>query len=137
MLYCYTCMDLLNNPFCNDLSHNFSFGHFNTHLIINPSIQKLKMDKSSCTQSESWNLLRNHVVSETFDAFHTIRITISMVFPAKFSDCHSYLFKVILSLYEIVEHFESRKDHVISWTISTKFDVLINFELFFSAWVII
>ena len=50
---------------------------------------------------------------ESFNTFQT-RITTRMVFPTKFSDCHSYLFKVILSLYEIVEHFESRKDHVIS-----------------------
>ena len=44
MLYCYTCMDLLNNPFCNDLSHNISFGHLNNYPIVDPNIEKLKMN---------------------------------------------------------------------------------------------
>jgi hypothetical protein len=33
------CMDLLNNPFCNDLSDNLSFlCTLNTHPIIDPNI---------------------------------------------------------------------------------------------------
>ena len=31
------CTDLLNSPFCNDLSHNLSFGHLNTHLVRDSS----------------------------------------------------------------------------------------------------
>ena len=31
--YLITITDLLNNPFCNDLSHNFFFWHLNTHPI--------------------------------------------------------------------------------------------------------
>jgi hypothetical protein len=37
------CTDLLNSSikgFCNDLSHNLSFGHLNTHPIIDPNIEK-------------------------------------------------------------------------------------------------
>jgi len=62
------CVDLLNNPFCNDLSHNLSFGHLDTDPIINPNIEKLKKDNTLDTKC-----------SETFDAFHirkTTRMTV-------------------------------------------------------------
>ena len=61
----------------------------------------------------SWEVTWSFRLLESLDTFHT-RIVTRMVFPATFSDCHSYHFKAILSLYVIVEHFESGKDHVIS-----------------------
>ena len=33
---------LLDNPFRNDLSHNLSFWHLNTHSIIDPNIEKFQ-----------------------------------------------------------------------------------------------
>jgi hypothetical protein len=38
----YYLYDLLINPFCNDLSHNLSFWHLNTHSIIDPNIEKFQ-----------------------------------------------------------------------------------------------
>jgi len=67
-------MDLLNNPFCNDLSHNLSFGHLNTHPIIYPNIEKLKMKNilDTKTKVETYcEITWSFRITVTFEAFHT------------------------------------------------------------------
>jgi hypothetical protein len=47
----FTSTDLLNNPFGNDLSHSLSFGHQNTHPIIDPNIAKFQKRTTSWTHN--------------------------------------------------------------------------------------
>ena len=65
------CTDLFVNQFCIDLAHNLSFGHLNTHPIIDLNIEKFKSYISWDTKRElkSCSFIRR---SEIFGSFHTI-----------------------------------------------------------------
>jgi hypothetical protein len=65
------CTDLFINPFCIDFSHHLSFGHLNTHPIIDLNIEKFKSYISWDTKRElkSCSFIRR---SEIFGSFHTM-----------------------------------------------------------------